>query len=110
MLEAGARLLVVAEHIDDMMMALCRGKDAKLIKSKYSRDYLVGAWLVIAATNDHAVNKRIYHDCQELEIWCNVVDEPQFCDFYVPALVRRGSLQIAIATEGDCPAYAGHLR
>ncbi len=41
---------------------------------------------------------------------CNVVDEPHLCDFFVPAVVKRGDLQIAIGTEGNCPAYAGHLR
>ena len=110
LLDAGARLVVVAEHVDDMMTDLCQGRDAKLIKSKYSKDYLVGASLAIAATNDHVLNRRIHKDCQELEILCNVVDEPQLCDFFVPAVVKRGDLQIAIATEGDCPAYAGHLR
>jgi precorrin-2 dehydrogenase/sirohydrochlorin ferrochelatase len=39
-----------------------------------------------------------------------VVDEPQLCDFFVPAVVKRGDLQIAVDTEGKCPAYAGHLR
>jgi precorrin-2 dehydrogenase/sirohydrochlorin ferrochelatase len=41
---------------------------------------------------------------------CNVVDEPELCDFFVPAVVRRGDLQIAIGTEGHYPAYAGHIR
>jgi precorrin-2 dehydrogenase/sirohydrochlorin ferrochelatase len=45
-----------------------------------------------------------------LEILCNVVDEPELCDFFVPAVVRRGDLQIAIGTEGQCPAYAGRIR
>jgi precorrin-2 dehydrogenase/sirohydrochlorin ferrochelatase len=39
-----------------------------------------------------------------------VVDVPELCDFYVPAVVKRGDLQIAIGTEGRCPAYAGHIR
>ncbi|MHC4483569.1 MAG: precorrin-2 dehydrogenase/sirohydrochlorin ferrochelatase family protein [Planctomycetota bacterium] len=110
LLAAGARLVVVAEHIDDMLTALCQGTEAKLIKSKYSKDYLVGAALAIAATDDHQLNKHIYKDCQELEVLCNVVDEPQLCDFFVPAVVKRGDLQIAIGTEGHSPAYAGHLR
>jgi precorrin-2 dehydrogenase/sirohydrochlorin ferrochelatase len=45
-----------------------------------------------------------------LEVLCNVVDEPELCDFFVPAVVKRGDLQIAIGTEGHCPAYAGHIR
>jgi precorrin-2 dehydrogenase/sirohydrochlorin ferrochelatase len=110
LLEAKARLVVVAERIDDVLTSLCTGTGAELIRSKYSKDYLVGAALVIAATNHAELNRRIYKDCQELEILCNVVDQPELCDFYVPAVVKRGDLQIAIGTEGDCPAYAGHMR
>jgi precorrin-2 dehydrogenase/sirohydrochlorin ferrochelatase len=110
LLAAGARLVVVAEEINDMLAIKAKGGDAELIQSKYSKDYLAGACLAIAATNDHELNKQIYKDCQKLEILCNVVDEPELCDFFVPAVVRRGDLQIAIGTEGHCPAYAGHLR
>lgn len=110
LLDAGARLVIVAEHINDMLTALCQGTNAKLVESKYSKDYLVGAVLAIAATNNSQLNKQIYKDCQELEILCNVVDEPELCDFFVPAVVKRGDLQIAVGTEGNCPAYAGHLR
>ena len=110
LLAAGARLVVVAERIDKMMTALCKSKNVELIKSKYSKNYLAGALLAIAATNNHQLNKRIYKDCQELEVLCNVVDEPELCDFFVPAIVKRGDLQIAIGTEGHYPAYAGHIR
>ena len=110
LLAAGARLVVVAERIDDMLKAVCRGKNAELIKSKYSKNYLAGALLAIAATNNHQLNRQIYKDCQELEVLCNVVDVPELCDFFVPAVVKRGDLQIAIGTEGQCPAYAGHIR
>ncbi|MDH4238415.1 MAG: bifunctional precorrin-2 dehydrogenase/sirohydrochlorin ferrochelatase [Phycisphaerae bacterium] len=110
LLAAGARLVVVAEHVDDMLPDLCTRSDVKLIRSKYSRNYLAGAVLVIAATNNRQVNKQVYKDCQELEILCNVVDDPELCDFFVPAVVKRGDLQIAIGTEGYCPAYAGYLR
>lgn len=110
LLAASARLVVVAEHIDEVLRSLCAGSNAELIKSKYSKDYLVGAVLAIAATNKLELNRQIYKDCQELEVLCNVVDQPELCDFFVPAVVKRGDLQIAISTEGDCPAYAGHVR
>jgi precorrin-2 dehydrogenase/sirohydrochlorin ferrochelatase len=110
LLAAGARLVVVAEQIDDVLTNLCAGSSAELIRSRYSKDYIAEAVLVIAATNDHKLNKKIYKDCQKLEILCNVVDQPELCDFYVPAVVGRGGLQIAIGTEGNCPAYAGHIR
>jgi precorrin-2 dehydrogenase/sirohydrochlorin ferrochelatase len=110
LLDAGARLMIVADKIDDILTNLCQGTNAELIKSKYAKDYLTGAVLVIAATGDRQLNRQIYKDCQELEILCNVVDEPQLADFFVPAVVKRGDLQIAICTEGHSPAYAGHIR
>lgn len=110
LLDAGARLVVVADHITDTLSTLCQGTSAELIESKYSKGYLGRAVLVVAATNDEKLNQQIYKDCQELEILCNVVDRPQLCDFFVPAVIKRGNLQIALGTEGLCPAYAAHLR
>jgi precorrin-2 dehydrogenase/sirohydrochlorin ferrochelatase len=110
LLEAGARLVIVSDKFDEAFEEMCKGLDVELVKSKYSKEYLGRAVLVVAATNDMPLNREIYSNCQELEILCNVVDQPDLCDFYVPAIVRRGNLQIAISTEGDCPAYAGHLR
>jgi precorrin-2 dehydrogenase/sirohydrochlorin ferrochelatase len=117
-LKAGARLVIVAEKICDAIRGLCGGTkagsasspQAELIESKYSKDYLVGATLAIAATDNEKLNSRIYKDCQELEILCNVVDSPGLCDFYVPAVVNRGDLQIAIGTDGKSPSFAGHIR
>jgi precorrin-2 dehydrogenase/sirohydrochlorin ferrochelatase len=110
LLKAGARLVVVAERISDALRELCRGTTAEMIEGRYSKDYLSGAMLAIAATDDDKLNQRIYKDCQQLEILCNVVDSPVLCDFFVPAVVKRGDLQIAICTEGRSPAYAGHIR
>lgn len=110
LLAAGARLVVVAERIDELLTVLCRDKSAEIVKSKYAKSYLAEAVLVVAATNNNQLNKQIYRDCQELEVLCNVVDVPELCDFFVPAVVKRGSLQIAVSTDGYCPAYAGHLR
>jgi precorrin-2 dehydrogenase/sirohydrochlorin ferrochelatase len=109
-LAAGANLTVVARKIDDAVTEACKGTDTRLLEEDYHKEHLTGAVLAIAATNDNQLNKQIYNDCQNLGILCNVVDVPELCDFYVPAVVKRGDLQIAISTEGDCPAYARHLR
>jgi precorrin-2 dehydrogenase/sirohydrochlorin ferrochelatase len=110
LLEAGARLVVVAEEATGVLTTMCSQQGAKLIRSRYAKEYIAEASLVVAATNDAKVNRQVYADCQALGILCNVVDDPEFCDFFVPAVVKRGDLQIAISTEGNCPAYAGHLR
>jgi precorrin-2 dehydrogenase len=110
LLDAGARLVVVTDRADDVLTDLCTGHGAELIRAKYAKQYIGEAVLVVAATNDDKVNRQVYADCQTLSILCNVVDDPPHCDFFVPAVVKRGDLQIAIGTEGNCPAYAGHLR
>jgi len=110
LLDAGARLIVIAEEIDPVLEAICRRANIKIIRGRYSKEYLAGALLAIAATNSPEVNRQIHKDCQQLQVLCNVVDAPEYCDFFIPAVVNRGSLQIAISTEGWCPAYSGHLR
>lgn len=108
--EAGARITVIAENVKPSLEEAFGLPGVELVLTPYSKNYLAGATLVIAATNDTALNKQIYHDSQELEVLCNVVDQPELCDFYTPAVVKRGDLQIAIGTDGHCPAYSGHIR
>ncbi len=110
LLDAGARLIIVSDAVDETLISRFKSANVEFIKSKYSKNYLAGAVLVIAATNKTEVNQQIYKDCQQLEILCNVVDDPRHCDFFVPSIVKRGDLQIAVSTEGDCPAYAGHIK
>jgi precorrin-2 dehydrogenase/sirohydrochlorin ferrochelatase len=110
LLRTGARIVVVSKKTDEALLNICKSSNVVLVRSSYSKDYLCGAVLVIAATDDTRVNNQIYKDCQKLEILCNVVDQPQLCDFFVPAVVKRGDLQISISTDGNCPAYSGHVR
>jgi precorrin-2 dehydrogenase/sirohydrochlorin ferrochelatase len=69
-----------------------------------------GAFLVIAATGSPSLHDEIYAEAQSRGVLCNAVDEPERCDFYFPAVVRRGELQIAISTGGLSPALAQRLR
>jgi len=80
------------------------------IQRSFESADLDGAYLVIAATSDVEVNHRIYREARAREILCNVVDDPPHCDFYYPAIVRRGQLQIAISTAGLSPALAQRIR
>jgi precorrin-2 dehydrogenase/sirohydrochlorin ferrochelatase len=110
LVEAGADVTVVAKRVDQAFTDHCKGLDFKLVEGAYSADYLTDVVIAIAATNDSDLNKRIYADCREHKVICNVVDVPELCDFYVPAVVKRGSLQIAIGTDGASPAYSAHVR
>ena len=71
---------------------------------------LDGTFLVIAATNSSDVNAAIFHQARQRNILCNGVDDPEHCDFYYPAVVRRGDLQLAISTNGQSPALAQRIR
>ena len=106
----GANVKVIARNIEPTFKELCEGLPIEVIQGDYSKEHLQDAFLVIAATNDNALNTQIFQDCQELKTLCNVVDVPHLCNFYVPAVIQRGDLQVAISTNGKCPAYAAHLR
>jgi precorrin-2 dehydrogenase / sirohydrochlorin ferrochelatase len=71
---------------------------------------LDGVFLVIAATNSRDLNATIFQEARQRNILCNVVDDPEYCDFYYPAVVRRGELQLAISTNGHSPALAQRIR
>jgi precorrin-2 dehydrogenase/sirohydrochlorin ferrochelatase len=108
--QAGAKVLVVAKEIQAEFSDRCKDLDIEIIEGEYSKEYLAGAVMVMAATNVSKLNTRIYKDCNELNVICNVVDVPELCDFYVPAKIERGPLQIAIGTNGASPAYSAKLR
>lgn len=76
----------------------------------FNRADLDGTFLVIAATNSRDLNAAIFHEARQRNILCNVVDDPEHCDFYYPAVVRRGDLQLAISTNGQSPALAQRIR
>jgi precorrin-2 dehydrogenase / sirohydrochlorin ferrochelatase len=71
---------------------------------------LDGVFMVIAATNSRELNAAIFNEARQRSILCNVVDDPEYCDFYYPAVVRRGDLQLAISTNGQSPALAQRIR
>ena len=110
LLEAGARVVVVTRRIIRELASLCQTHGSEVVLSDYAREYLRRARVVIACTDDRSVNETVYRDCQEAGILCNVVDTPELCNFFVPAVVRRDPLQIAIGTEGSSPAFAKKVR
>ncbi|MCP4456364.1 MAG: bifunctional precorrin-2 dehydrogenase/sirohydrochlorin ferrochelatase [Planctomycetes bacterium] len=110
LLETQCRLVVVAKAASAPLETLCSQSSAELILGPYRADYLGGAMLAVAATDQAQLNEQIYQDCQARQILCNVVDQPDLCDFHVPAMVTRGSLQIAVSTHGASPAFARQVR
>ncbi|MFT4856230.1 MAG: precorrin-2 dehydrogenase/sirohydrochlorin ferrochelatase [Algoriphagus sp.] len=81
-----------------------------LIEDVYDEKYLGGKHIVIAATNDKAVNRQIRNESKERFLLVNVADTPELCDFYLGGIVTKGNLKIAISTNGKSPTAAKRIR
>jgi precorrin-2 dehydrogenase len=110
LLAAGASIRVVALHATAAVAEWAQTGAITWEARAFNSADLDGTFLVIAATNSSDVNAAIFHQARQRNILCNVVDDPEHCDFYYPAVVRRGDLQLAISTNGHSPALAQRIR
>jgi len=112
LLKRGAKVRCVSRDFSPSLRRLARKKNSELVlqRSKGSVVPLNGVRLAIAATSDRNFNARVAEACRGKKIWVNVVDDPELCDFYVPAVLERGPLQVAISTGGASPLFARRLR
>lgn len=110
LLAAEARLRVIAPRVRPEIATLAREGRLEVAGREFSDSDLDEIFLVIAATDDPAVNAAVYRGAVERNILCNSVDDPPRCDFYFGSIVSRGDLQIAISTAGESPALAQRLR
>jgi len=107
---AHAKVTVIAPEARPSIVDLAAGGEIVWKQREYVDGDLTGQFLVVAATNQPAVNRAVYREAIENNVLCNAVDDPPYCDFYFPSVVRRGDLQIAISTSGASPALAQRLR
>jgi precorrin-2 dehydrogenase/sirohydrochlorin ferrochelatase len=110
LLETGARVHVVALDASPAVREWARAGKLELELRAYSAEDLEGAFLAVVATNSRRLNERVYDEAQRRRVLCNVVDVPDLCDFFYPAVVRRGDLQIAVSTSGQSPSLAQKIR
>jgi precorrin-2 dehydrogenase / sirohydrochlorin ferrochelatase len=110
LLDCGAEVTVVSPDTTERLSGLFEDRKITWMKRSYRSSDLEGMFLVIGATNDEALNLRVYEDAKRLNILCNIADRPQVCNFILPAVVNRGDLIIAISTSGKSPAFAKQLR
>jgi precorrin-2 dehydrogenase/sirohydrochlorin ferrochelatase len=110
LLETGARIRVVALDASPMVREWARAGKIELELRAFSAEDLTGAFLAVVATNARTLNERVYREAQRRGVLCNVVDVPDLCDFFYPAVVRRGDLQIAISTAGQSSSLAQKIR
>ncbi len=110
LLNCGAVVTVVSPEFDQQLLDLVFTGSISLKKRHYQTADLNGMFLVIGATNNKKLNLQIKKDAEISGILCNIVDQPEACNFILPAIVQRGDLIIAISTSGKSPAFAKKLR
>lgn len=105
-----ADITVVSPYVEDKINNWLQKGMINLFRREFKISDLDGMFMVFIATDDNSLNQTISSLCREQGILVNAVDDPENCDFYVPAVLRRQSLAIAISTEGKSPAFAGWLK
>jgi precorrin-2 dehydrogenase/sirohydrochlorin ferrochelatase len=110
LLDTGACVHVIAREASEAVQEWAKAGKITLELRAFAAGDLEGTFLAVVATASRALNGFIYREAQRRGVLCNVVDDPEYCDFYYPAVVRRGDLQIAISTSGQSPSLAQKLR
>ena len=108
--EAGARVTVVAESPLPEFAAMGSESAVSLTVRRFEPADAGGMFLVFAATDDETVNRAVSEAARERGALVNVADRPALCDFYSGAVVKRGTLRIAVSTCGNSPAAAARVR
>jgi len=110
LIEADAKVLVVAPDATPGVRSWAQAKQVEWRQRGFQPGDLDGMFVVVAATSSTELHKQIFQEATRRGVLCNIVDVPELCDFYYPAVVQRGALQIAVSTSGQSPALAQRLR
>jgi precorrin-2 dehydrogenase / sirohydrochlorin ferrochelatase len=113
LIDAGARVRVIAPTVVDGLRARAEalGPDRlRIAVREYEPSDLDGAWYVVAATGDPAVQQAVADACERRNLWCNAVDDPLRCTALLPAIHRNGDVIVAVSTCGASPTLARVLR
>jgi len=108
--DTGAHVRVVTLEASAAVREWANAGKIQLELRAYDASDLDGVFLAVVATSSRALNAAVYRDAQQRSVLCNVVDDPPHCDFFYPAVVQRGDLQIAVSTAGQSPSLAQKLR
>lgn len=105
-----ANIVVYADAPETDLVAFAVKNQIEIVKEKFALEHLDDAIMVFAGTGDDALDRHIVDEARALKIPANAVDQPDYCDFYTPALVNRAPLSVAIGTEGAGPVLGQIVR
>lgn len=107
LLQVGARVRLIDPLLDEKSL---KKPGVELLTRKFESGDLTDAVLVFACTNSQQTNHQVLAVARRLKIFCSSAGEPEAGDFILPAVLRRGSLAVAVATGGGSPAMAVQIR
>ncbi len=110
LLKAGARVVVISPDISDSLSQLGTDKKITVIQRTFQQADIVMAFLVVAATNDKALNAKIAEQANNANTMVNVADDATLCSFIFPSVLDRSPVTIAVSTGGASPVLARQLR
>ena len=110
LLAYGASVQVVARELTAELEELRSAGRVEFLGGEFSDAFLIGAFVVFAATDDASLNHRVSREAQQRGLLVNAVDQPADCNFIVPSILSRGDLLIAVSTSGKSPAFARKVR
>ena len=110
LLAAGARVTVISPELSTEVESRAADRQITVLRRAYEPGDLSGAFLVIAATDDPPTNAAVWDEARQLGCLINAVDDPAHSNFILPAVVRRGEVNLAISTGGASPTLARRLR
>ena len=110
LVNAGANVTVISPAITDGLRDLLNQGAIRHVAREYRAGDRAGYDLVFVATDNSQVNAVVSSEAQSLHIWVNSADDPDHCDFILPAVIRRGDLTVAISTGGVSPAVTRAIR
>ena len=106
----GAQVTVVTPEAVGPLASLAKDQAITLEKRAYRPGEAAPFPLGFAAADEREVNRRVSEDAASAGVWVNVADDPALCTFHLPARVRRGSLQLSIASAGEAPRVGPRRR
>src|SRR4030042_6901449 len=109
LLAGGAQVTVVTPEAVGPLATFEKDQAITLEKRAYQPGEAAAFSLVFAATDDREVNRRVSEDAASAGVWVHVAGDPALCTFHLPARVRRGSLQLSIASAGQAPFVVRRL-
>jgi uroporphyrin-III C-methyltransferase/precorrin-2 dehydrogenase/sirohydrochlorin ferrochelatase len=108
--KSGAQITVVAPELREELDQLARRGELRYVAEPFAPPHVEGATLVVAATNDPAVNAAVSEAARARKIWVNVVDNPTLSTFIFPAIVDRSPIIVATSSGGESPVLARRVR